>query len=334
MSSSRSVVAIVAASLFLSSAALAQDGEKDAERLFQEGQKLLSERRYGEACPKLEQAYQKDRQLGTLLNLAYCHKEQGAVWQAWLEFKEAEIKATELKMNDRKAFASKSRVDLEKQLARVIVDVPRDSKLELQEVLVEERRVPEAERGSMFYAEPGQRKFTFKAKGKKPAHQLFVVSKGDKPTRVPLPEFEEDTGPPPAAAPAKEEPRTPPVSAPPPGAEASDGSSQRLVAYGLFGLAAVGVGVGAVTGLKALGSPCRGKDEKSQQDFNRDCPPSEFESSNTSATVATVSFAIAGTALAAGLFLFFTAPKAKDSSSSARVRPMLGLGYAGMSGTF
>ena len=92
------------------------DKDADAERLFREGQKLLEERRYGEACPKFEAAYKKDQQLGTLLNLAYCHKEQGATWLAWVEFKEAEVKATELKRNDRRDFARQRMAELEKSL--------------------------------------------------------------------------------------------------------------------------------------------------------------------------------------------------------------------------
>src|SRR5207253_7042855 len=99
----------------------AQDREADAERLFREGQKLLEERRYGEACPKFEQAYKKDNALGTLLNLAFCHKEQGAVWYAWLEFREAELKATDQNRTERRDFARKSLGELERSLAKAAV---------------------------------------------------------------------------------------------------------------------------------------------------------------------------------------------------------------------
>ncbi len=324
----------VIAAVLVAPPAYAQDREQDAERLFQEGQKLLAERRYGEACPKLEQAYQKDKQLGTLLNLAYCHKEQGANWQAWLEFREAEIKATDMKMKERRDFATKSRIELEKGLARVVVDV-KDTKAELTEVLVEERKVPEAERGLQFVAEPGQRKFTFKAKGKKPAQLLVAIKAHDKSVQhVGVPAFEDDTGPSPSAA--KESPSEPSPSAPAKDVEPeSDGSQQRFVAYGLFGLAAVGIGVGAVTGLQALNSPCSKdppSDPEQQRQHNADCKAAH-DADNTSATVSTISFAVAGTALAAGLFVFFTAPKG-STASSARVRPVIGLGYAGVDGRF
>ena len=56
--------------------------------------------------------------LGTLINLAFCHKEQGASWYAWLEFREAEVKATELNRADRRDFAHARLVELEKQLPK------------------------------------------------------------------------------------------------------------------------------------------------------------------------------------------------------------------------
>src|SRR3954466_3222786 len=117
----------------------AQTQEADAERLFREGQKLMEERRYGEACPKFEQAYKKDGALGTLINLAFCHKEQGATWYAWLEFREAEVKATELSRPDRRDFAHARLTELEKNLPKVIIDNPK--KVPLTEVLVEDRKV-------------------------------------------------------------------------------------------------------------------------------------------------------------------------------------------------
>jgi hypothetical protein len=326
--------------LLVAGTAHAQDREQDAERLFQEGQKLLAERRYGEACPKLEQAYKKDLQLGTLLNLAYCHKEQGAIWQAWLEFREAEIKASELKMKERKDFATKSKNELEKGLAKMIVDVP--SKIELTEVLVEERRVPEAEKGIVFSVEPnGQRKFTFRAKGKKQATSLVVVSKSDKPQHVAVPEMEEETAASSAAAapaPSTSSDGPPPAAAQqpqPPSGEKAAGGSQKILAYGLFGLAAVGVGIGAVTGLKTIQSPC--SKDRSQ------CTQEEYDAASTSGVVSTISFTVAATALAAGLFLFLTAPKgdasaSRDRRERARVQPVMDAhasgGWAGVQGRF
>ena len=38
----------------------------DGERASREGQKLLEERRYGEACPKFEQAYKKAQKRGEI----------------------------------------------------------------------------------------------------------------------------------------------------------------------------------------------------------------------------------------------------------------------------
>ena len=191
------LVALVAAGLIVGTprVAWAQDREVDAERLFREGQKLLEERRFGEACPKFEAAYSKDHSLGTLINLAFCHKEEGALWYAWLEFREAEVKATELNRPDRRDFAKQRLTELEKQLPKVIIDNPR--KVPLTDVLVEDRKVWEAERGAVFAAEVGTRRFIFKARGRKNGALLVNIVKGEKLQHVTVPDMEEGSDEPP-----------------------------------------------------------------------------------------------------------------------------------------
>ena len=315
----------------------AQTREADAERLFREGQKLLEERRYGEACPKFEQAYKKDGALGTLLNLAFCHKEQGAIWYAWLEFREAESKATELNRADRRDFAHARLTELEKGLPRVVIDNPR--KVPLTDVLVEDRRVWEAERGAVFAAEAGARKFTFRAKGKKPATLLVNVARGDRAQRVAVPELEiltaEDVPPPTVVmSPPPEAPKRDAVAPPP----APDGGSS---AQKTIGWVAVGVGGGAaalglVTGALAVFGPCGRKT----------CPVDERSSSSTIAAISTVSLIGAGALVATGLVLVLTAPASSTSASAASVpqrriaasrlvvTPFFGPGAAGLSGSF
>lgn len=325
--------ALGAAVLLVCGQAAAQDREADAERLFREGQKLLEERRYGEACPKFEAAYRKDGQLGTLINLAFCHKEQGANWYAWLEFREAEIKATELGRPDRKDFVRKQLTLLEKNLPKVIVDNPR--KEPLVEVLVEDKRVPEAERGAVFAAEPGERKFTFRAKGKKQATLLVPVQKIDKIQHVTTPELEdappEELAPPPAE-PAPPEPAPQPER---PAPEAPRGDTQRILSYGLLGLGAAAVGVGSVFGVMTLDNVCSGDGAKTPQ-----CTADEKARGDRTGMISNVSFAVGGAALIGGVVLLLTAPSSSPTAGSApprrrvAVTPELGAGWAGVRGTF
>ncbi|MDF2695966.1 MAG: hypothetical protein K0S65_4349, partial [Labilithrix sp.] len=341
----RILIAAVAVGLW-TAPALAQsttDKDADAERLFREGQKLMEERRYGEACFKFEAAYKKDQQLGTLLNLAYCHKEQGATWQSWVEFKEAEVKATELKRSDRKDFARQRMAELEKSLARVVVDA--QSKVELTEILLEDRRVPEAEKGVTFAAEPGQRKLTFRAKGKKQVVQLVTITKSDRAQRIAVPAMEDQEKEPVVAesAPSQEPPRTGPASA---SAGANDpttnGSSQKTVGIILGGVGIVGLGVGAVTGFITLGNDC----SKSGKDENR-CPQdpaerqAEEDRGKTTGMISNISLGVGAAALVAGAILYFTAPSGTSSATvgtgtrtQLRMTPQIGAGWAGLHGVF
>ena len=312
-------------------AASAQDREVDAERLFREGQKLLEERRFGEACPKFEAAYNKDHSLGTLINLAFCHKEQGAIWYAWLEFREAEVKANELNRPDRRDFAKQRLAELEKQLPKVIIDNPQ--KVQLTDVLVEDRKVWEAERGAVFAAEAGQRRFIFKARGKKNGALLITITSGNKVQHVVVPDMEDGSDEPPP------KPEPTPGEAPKPEApvatQASDGSTQRTIGWIAIGVGGVAAIVGSIEGISTLSSPCSG---------GKTCAPDDKSSANTSATIADIGFIVAGLGIVGGIALIATAPSSappapsSSSASSARstltLTPRLGLGWASLSGTF
>lgn len=320
------------------------DKDSDAERFFREGQALMAERRYGEACPKFQDAYKKDQQLGTLLNLAYCHKEQGSTWQAWLEFKEAEVKATELKRADRITFAKQRMTELEKSssLARVIIDVPSKDKAELTEILVEDRRVWDAEKGTTFAAEPGQRKFTFRAKGKKQVVQLVPIhSKTAAAQHIAVPEMEEQPKEPVAVEPvtAPEDPKPAARTKDAPVAEPASGGGWRTAMFVAFGVGVPALAVGAVTGVMSLGSDCALKD--GQRDYVL-CPANS-DKRNEASTISAVStitlpIGIVGVAAGLGILLFGPSPKSSATVGASphgiRATPELGAGWAGVRGTF
>jgi hypothetical protein len=325
-------VALSLALLLTTASVAAQEREQDAERLFREGQKLLEERRFGEACPKFEAAYAKDHSLGTLINLAFCHKEQGATWYAWLEFREAEVKATELNRADRRDFAHQRLAELEKQLPKLIVDNPKS--LPLTDVLVEDRKVWEAERGAVFAAEVGERRFTFKARGKKPTATLITVAKGDKVQHVVVPDMEDGA----EAAPAKERPPEP--AKPETASGTNSGSMQRTLGWVALGVGGVAALIGAIEGVSTFSSPCHS---------GKACTSDERDAANGTATIADVSFVVALLAGGGGVYLLLTAPPASQNAapaatsarvalpsraSSVSVTPHLGLGWASLTGTF
>lgn len=336
--SARWLVAVpLVAGIFLASApshADTPDKDAEAERLFREGQRLMEQKRLGEACPKFEAAYKKDQQLGTLLNLAYCHKQQGAIWQAWTEFKEAEVKAVSLKLKDRRDFARKGMTELEKQLAKVIVDPP--SKVELTEVLVEDRRVWDAEKSVTIAVEPGpERKFTFVARGKRPLVQTVsvpAVKRGDTPLHVTVGEMEDEPPPAPVVEPpvVVAQPKAARPERPPPPDEHA--GTWRTVAWVTVGIGVPVLAAGSVLGVITLGSKCTSSKRNVDTDV---CPTTDRANASTVAALSTAGIIGGAVLTATGLGIFLFGPK---PSSSARARafvaPELGPGWAGLHGAF
>lgn len=121
----------------------------------------------------------------------------------------------------------------------------------------------------------------------------------------------------------------PPPPPPPPGGETTGGGHGALV-YGGFGLAIVGVGVGAVTGFMTLSTA------GSLKDACRDerCPPasqSDLDSASTTGTISTVAFALGAVGLAVGV-AGLVLDKGKTPAASARI--VVSPTGAGLRGTF
>jgi hypothetical protein len=81
----RPVVALVIATSFFSSVALAGDAAT-AEALFREGRERLAAGDVQGACVKFQESQRIDASPGTLLNLATCHERDGKLATAWAEF--------------------------------------------------------------------------------------------------------------------------------------------------------------------------------------------------------------------------------------------------------
>jgi serine/threonine-protein kinase len=95
-----------------------------AEALFQQGRTLMAEKRYAEACPKLEESQRLDPALGTLLLTAACHEAIGRVATAWAEFEDAAALAKQQGRRDREQFARKRAAALKPRLPFLTIEVP------------------------------------------------------------------------------------------------------------------------------------------------------------------------------------------------------------------
>jgi hypothetical protein len=193
--------------------------------------------------------------------------------------------------------------------------------------------------GIAISLDPGEHRFTFTVVGQTPVEQTFVIREGEKDRRERV-TFGGVRPAAPGTAPASLAEPAPVTSPPRSSGDGADGSTQRIGGLVVGGVGIVGLGLGAVFGLKASSTWSNAQAKCSATS----CPDragalADHDSASSAATVATVSFIAGGVALAGGLALVFTAPRSGSSSSSTggiRLTPMLGPSSAslGAGGTF
>jgi hypothetical protein len=184
---------------------------------------------------------------------------------------------------------------------------------------------------------PGHHVITAKAGTADGKQEIDLAEKDSKEVAIELP------------AQAAATPETKPDETPPPEAPAESSGGNKLLIWGGFGLAGAGVIAGSITGLLAISkaNSVKGSSACQNSGGTEVCNPSEdgdLSSGKTMATVSTVSFIVAGVGAAIGVTGFFvggsSAPAAKPADapaadqSAARIVPWIGLGSAGVSGTF
>ncbi len=198
--------------------------------------------------------------------------------------------------------------------------------------------VPAEMLGQPRKLDPGHHVITAKAGTAEGKQEVDLAEKDSKQVDIELPAQTEA----PAGGETKPDEGTP---TPPP---ESSGRGNKLMIWGGFGLAGAGVIAGTITGVLAISKANSIKSSGECQ--GNTCNPSEdgnLSSGKTMATISTVSFIVAGVGAAIGVTGFFvgggggdSAPATKPADapasdqSSARIIPWIGLGSAGVSGTF
>jgi hypothetical protein len=133
-------------------------------------------------------------------------------------------------------------------------------------------------------------------------------------------------------------PSSPPPAAPDAKADTTSGSSTSSLAYIGFGIGAVGLTVGGITGALAFSKAGTASD----QCTNNVCPPAaqaDIDSSKTMGTVSTVSFAVGFVGAAIGIYGLMTPSEPKATSTARptnriRLQPTVGVGNVGLMGQF
>jgi hypothetical protein len=273
-----------------------------AEQLFRTGQELMSQNRYAEACPKLAESQRLDPGTGTLLNLAVCHEKEGKLASAWSEYNDAATFARRDQRADRVQFAEQHIASLEPKLSRLIVQLAKGADAPGLEIRLDGEVLGNAALGVAAPMDPGSHTVSVSAPGKLPWQTKVEIPAGPAEKTVSIPTLA----------------KAPPGSVPGPANSAADtssgksgGKAQRIGAYALGGLGIVGLGVGSIFGLRAISK----NKESNEQGCDRNMCPRDAAATRRSATdagnVSTVMFIVGGAALAGGITLYLTAPRAQ-----------------------
>lgn len=195
-------------------------------------------------------------------------------------------------------------------------------------VVVDDETISSALIGADMPVDPGAHKISASAKGLVTDTKQLTLKDGETNgltlTLIVDPSYK------PEVAPVAVTPGPGPTApiAPPPDRKTN------VLPFVAFGVGAVGLGVGAVTGL-IVGSKSSDLTKNCRSDGA--CPSSQdstLSSANTLATVSTIGFIVGGAGVVAGVVLLLTQGATTTAARKPGVQPRVGAGYAGLDGTF
>jgi serine/threonine-protein kinase len=333
-----------------------------AEALFDEAKRLMAEKKWALACPKLADSQRLDPGVGTLLNLALCFKENGQTASAWTTYREAAAQARVANQTDRETHARGEAAALEKRLTRLLIDVsPQVTSLPGLVIKRDGAVVPGGLFGIAAPVDPGIRVIDVTASGKKPVHLEVKAEGAGITTKISILPMQDalpgeapapapDAAPPAATMPAATTPAPPdaappvaPTSPPPGTGEAKPGNGQRIAGYVVGGVGVLGLATGTWFGLlsnaqsqAADKAEQNGENNPDRADYYEDRRRMFSKDADGSRTIAFVALGAGAACVVGGIVLIVTAPKAGEKKAELELLPELGQDQLGLrlSGTF
>jgi hypothetical protein len=157
----------------LAATATAQPASVQAEQLFRQGKKLMSEGKIAEACKAFDGSYRKEETVSTLLNLADCREKNKQYASAWGYFLDAERKtrgdAAQATFN---RTARERAMALETKLSYFIINVTKEASIEGLVITRNGLPVDEAEWNSDIPVDGGE----YKIEGKAPGYEAWSTT--------------------------------------------------------------------------------------------------------------------------------------------------------------
>ena len=149
-----------------------------AQKLFDEGLRLMDAGRYSEACPNFAQSQKLDPAGGTLLNLALCHEREGKTATALAEYRTALAQATRDDKKERQAFAQE-RIDLLAAMVPKVVLRQAEGAATPPEVSLDGEAIPHEQFGIPMPLNPGSHRMVVRENGINEREVIFVLRTGE-----------------------------------------------------------------------------------------------------------------------------------------------------------
>jgi hypothetical protein len=316
---SMAAAGVVTGLLLAPSTSMAQPATKDraaAEVLFKEARDLVKAGSWAEACPKFEASLALSASASAMLNIARCHEHDGKLATAWSDYNRALTLNGETEGEERRAelegIAKLGLAALEPRVPklRIVVTAP---PLGLT-IRRDGQELPAAALGEALPADPGPHEVSAAAPGRRPETRSAILTEGKTTTiEITL-----------AAAPDRAAPTRP--------------TGLRPLGIALTAVGAVGLGVGAATGIlsldkvRAVKASCGGVSCLSNDVADQDNVSQAMMLGN----VSTASFVAGGVLAAAGVVLLLVrSGEIRPSASSAFACGVtLGPGRVELQGSF
>jgi serine/threonine-protein kinase len=281
----------------------------------------MQEGKLDPACDKLAESQRLDPGAGTLLNLADCRERQGRTATAWATWLEAAAAARTAGQAERESLARQRAEALRPRLVTLTIDVPQPSRVAGLTLSRDGVAVGAAVWGSAVPVDPGQHTISASAPGHQSWESSVTVREGN-PSSVIVPQLTPSPTVAPQAVvpqattspgPASTTPSAQPASPTPSAASASPSGGPPAMVYvsGIVGV--IGLGVGTVSGLRAMSKNNESEDHCSTSTLCNSEGKTLRDDAFSAARLSTVGFIVGGVGLAAATVFWITAPKQQAS---------------------
>lgn len=333
----RILARMLVTALLVSSAAFSQTAAvSTAREIAKQGLDAYDAGQYDEAAQKLTQAYAVVKVPTLALYTARALVKVNKL----VEASEIYLQATRLAaagsdqatQEQAQKDAAKERVQLLSRIPTLVIQIEGATPEDVS-VTIDGTDVPQALWSSGQMVNPGAHAVVAK-RGEQTVEQEANLAEGERKSVVLG--FQVEEGLQNRSGEALSEPK-PDVAEPPPRdsgpTSASSGSLHRTLGWVGLGVGGAGLVLGSVAGISAMSKRSQLQDDGCDGNSCYADQSSDVDSYNSTRTLSTVGFVVAAVGLGTGVTLLLTAPK-HEEATTAQVAAYVGLGWAGLKGTF